>query len=74
MHHDLTHLDKYLSSDTNPREVVRALCFARYALVRCAECLESCEGLGDGYLDLLLLEDEFLKLDEHLAEITTRWK
>ena len=74
MPYDLTQLEEYLRVDTNPREVVRALRFARYALVRCAECLESCEGLGDRYLDLLLLEDEFLKLDEHLAEITTKWK
>jgi len=74
MPYDLTHLDEYLSIDTNPKEVAQALRYARYALIRCAEYLDNYEGLGDRYLDLLLLEDEFLRLDSHLSQIIIQWK
>ena len=73
-HYDLAHLNEYLSVDTNPGEVVQLLRYAKYALVRCAESLDSYEGLGDRYLSLLQLEDEFLQLDDHLAEIQRRWR
>ncbi|NQZ75961.1 MAG: hypothetical protein HRT61_07600 [Ekhidna sp.] len=74
MPYDLTQLNEYLSVDTNPAEVAQLLRYAKYALVRCAERLDSYEGLGDRYLGLLLLEDEFLRLDDHLSEIQMRWK
>jgi len=48
--YDLTHLNEYLSVDTNPAEVVQLLRYVKYALVRCAESLDSYEGLEDRYL------------------------
>lgn len=74
MPYDLTHLNEYLSVDTNPKEVVQLLRHCKYALICCAEHTDNYSGLCDKYLSLLQLEDEILKLDDHLSEITIRWK
>lgn len=73
MPYDLTTLDKYLSDDTNPTEVIQALRFAQHAVVRFMAHVNHHEDLADCYLSLVLLEDEFLKL-EGLERICMKWK
>ena len=73
MSYDFTELEKYLSGDRSPAEVVRILRDARYNLVQVfAEQIDSNE-LAGYYLDLLLLEDEFLKLGG-LDQLCLSWR
>lgn len=70
---DFTDLEKYLSGDRSPAEVVSLLRDARYNLVQVfAEQSDSPE-LVSQYLDLLLLEEEFLKLGGY-KKLCLPWK